>query len=247
MIRAFDYQGSALKLFSCCRYLFIVVTVVFLQACTTTAVDDTPPDIALSKALWKENRAILSTITDWKLKGKMAVKTGRKGGSATLKWNYLDEQQDIELYGPFGGGRVIIESDASGAVLRDTKGRVIEGETPDDVLYQRLGWQVPFNELQYWARGIPNETASKIKIDRLGRLKSLEQGNWMVEYQDYRKISVVSDGETLELEMPRKLLVSALPGTMEIYTDDGEYIGDELSVKIILKRWWNIQMSPSAT
>lgn len=189
-------------------------------------------------AKWEERRAALSTISSWSLRGKMGVRTGRKGGSATLKWDYGETEERIELYGPFGGGRVIINVDADGAVLRDTKGKRVVGESASDVLYQRLGWNVPFDHLSSWARGLPGEGATEIMIDGQGRLKSLVQDNWQVEYQRYETVS----GTAIEeLALPTKINVAALPGTMEVYADDGEYLGDELSVKVILKRWWEIE------
>jgi outer membrane lipoprotein LolB len=188
--------------------------------------------------LWNTREHQLSTINSWTLRGKMGVKTGSKGGSATLKWRYTRDTQDIELYGPFGGGRVLITVDRSGAELRDTKGRVIHGKTASEVLYTRLGWQVPFDYLSDWARGLPGEGASDLKWDNKGRLVHLIKDNWKVEYLDYRAVTSPVEGLTL----PAKLIVSALPGTMEIYSDKGEYLGDELNVKVILKRWWGIEI-----
>ena len=45
--------------------------------------------------------------------------------------------------------------------------------------------------------------------------------------------------------LPSKIAVSAIPGTMEVYSDRGEYLGDQLNVKVILKRWWEIDVDPS--
>ena len=171
----------------------------------------------------------------------MGVKTGPRGGSATLKWEYSSSNQEIELYGPFGGGRVIISVDAQGAFLRDTRGREIHGQTATEVLYRRLGWQVPFDHLSDWARGLPGDGATDIVIDGHGRLKRLIQDNWRVEFQEYE-----TQGDSLPgLSLPVRLRVTALPGTMEIYDDDGEYLGDELSVKVILKRWWEVERDRS--
>ncbi|MEM7196296.1 MAG: lipoprotein insertase outer membrane protein LolB [Pseudomonadota bacterium] len=222
----------------------LLAGLLILQGCasTQTAIPVEDTTIPLETALWQDNLARLSKVDKWNLKGKMAVKTGRKGGTATLNWAYNTENQDIELYGPFGGGRVIIAANDDGALLRDTRGREIRGDTPDDVLYQRLGWQVPFNEMVYWGRGIPSDGASDIEIDSNGRLKKLKQGNWQVEYQDYRPVVALADDQPVDLILPRKLTISAIPGTMEIYDDDGKYIGDDLSVKVILKRWWDISM-----
>ena len=190
---------------------------------------------------WGQVKNQLETITAWNLRGKMGVKTGPKGGSATLKWRYSESEQHIELYGPLGGGRVIIKVDADGAVLRDTKGSVIRGDTASEVLYQRLGWQVPFDHLSNWARGLAGPDATDVTIDAEGRLKRLVQDNWQVEYQGYRQVESGIPG----LKLPSKIAVSAIPGTMEVYSDRGEYLGDQLNVKVILKKWWEIDVDPS--
>lgn len=211
---------------------------VVLSGCASTG--PAPPSLSERESLqrWAERKADLSTISSWNLRGKMGVRTGPKGGSATLKWNYGDSSERIELYGPFGGGRVIIAVDPDGAVLRDTKGQRIVGESASDVLYQRLGWNVPFDHLASWARGLPGKGASEIRIDGQGRLKSLVQDNWRVQYLRYEPVDGTAIGD---LMLPTRIDIAALPGTMEIYSDDGEYLGDELSVKVILKRWWEIE------
>ena len=222
------------------RQVLLVLAVSVLSACATpTPMEEFTREEALAR--WETIRGELATIDHWSLKGKMGVRTGPKGGSATLKWRYAPDSQEIELYGPFGGGRVIINVDGSGAVLRDTKGRVIHGKSASEVLYRRLGWHVPFDHLADWARGLPGDGAREVVIDGTGRLRRMVQDNWRIEYQEYE-----SQGNTLPgFALPAKLQVSALPGTMEIYADDGEYLGDELNVKVILNRWWEIERNSS--
>ena len=201
---------------------------------TSCATVEPPPPAGDNdpKILWAAHKQQNHSISTWSLQGKIGVKSGTKGGSATLRWDYAGETQEIELYGPFGGGRVQITATPEGARLEDTKGRVITGSTPQEVLEARLGWHVPFDELVDWSRGLTGDNATRITIDPQGRLKSFEQGIWRVEYQEYRT--------TNNLVLPRKLQITSLPGNLEIYDDDGNYIGDELSVKVILKRWLDI-------
>ncbi len=218
------------------------VFAILLSSCATTSPErptSVLPQLTEQQKLdlWRDHERQLSTIQSWNLRAKMGVKTGPKGGSATLKWHYAIDKQDIELYGPFGGGRVIIKVDQDGAELRDTKGRVIQGDTASEVLYTRLGWHVPFDHLSDWARGLPGEGASDLELDNEGRLVRLIQDNWEVQYLGYRPV----EGSLEGLMLPTKLTVSALPGTIEVYSNKGKYLGDELNVKVILKRWWEIE------
>jgi len=222
------------------RILWVAAISFLISACATTQ-GPPPLEPSAARAQWEITKEQLRTVSSWRLRGKMGVKTGRKGGSATLKWDYSDQVQRIELYGPFGGGRVIINTDIDGAVLRDTKGKSIVGNSASEVLYQRLGWQVPFNQMADWARGLPGKSATDLKLDGQGRLKELKQDNWLVQYQNYKPFNT----GTLLVDLPTRLEISALPGTIEIYSDDGKYIGDDLSVKVLLKKWWEIEIDPT--
>ncbi len=151
----------------------------------------------------------------------------------TLNWSYAPTGQNIELYGPFGGGRILIESSPDSAVLRDARGQVIHGESAEQVLYERLGWHIPFDEMAMWSRGLPGEDASDLEINASGRLMSFNQGIWRVEYTQYQSI--------LEFSLPRKFTITSLPGEIEVFDGDGNYLGDELRVRAILKSWRDIQ------
>ncbi len=102
------------------------------------------PPAQETETLWRQHRAKMAGISRWRIKGRIAVKTGRKGGNATLLWAYRRDRQNIELYGPFGSGRVRIAAQPGRAVLKDTEGRIIEGASPAAALYARRGCGVPF-------------------------------------------------------------------------------------------------------
>ena len=212
--------------------IFAIVLIVILAGCTTIP-EHKPVSEEQRQQLWHQHQSINAQISSWSLKGKIGVKTGTKGGSATLNWSYAPADQNIELYGPFGGGRILIDASATSATLRDTEGHVINGESPEQVLYEQLGWHVPFDELEMWSRGLPGEGASNLKINGSGRLLSFNQGIWHVEYDQYRSV--------LKFTLPWRFTISSLPGEVEFFDDNGNYLGDELKVKVILKRWWDIK------
>ncbi len=211
--------------------LTLILAIIVIGGCVSTT--KSPVSEAKKNSLWQQQLLRNANLSAWTLKGKIGVNAGEgnKGGSATLKWSYQNDRQDIELYGPFGGGRVQISVTSDAAILKDTKGVVIEGLTASQVLYQRLGWRVPFSELMKWCRGLPDDDATDLVIDDYGRLKSFNQGIWHVEYQAYRSVG--------DLILPRKFTIISLPGSVEVY-DDGKHIGDTLRVKLIFKRWSNI-------
>lgn len=219
------------------RPLSAVLVLLLLAGCVPPAQIAPPRQEteapSLSRSLWQQHRAAMSAISAWQIKGKMAVNTGSKGGSVTLLWQHRRDHQKIDLYGPFGNGRIRIEARPGWAVLRDAGGRIIEGASAAETLYKRLGWRVPFAELHYWVRGIPHEGANEIVLDAAGRLKTLRQGNWLVEYSDYET--------TAGLDLPRRMEITAAPGSLEIHAPNGEYLGDELNVKVVIKRWQDIQ------
>ena len=83
--------------------------------------------------------------------------------------------------------------------------------------------------MRYWVLGIPEPGHGyEESIDDLGRLQTLRQSGWEIEFVDYRDF----EGR----ELPRKFLMTALPGSAHI-VDDQHNENDEVRVKIIIKRW----------
>lgn len=214
------------------------VAVLWLAGCAPRAVVAPTPEVDKA-ALWRQHQANMARIIGWDVKGKIAIKSGRKGDNATLVWDYRaaeETRQEIEIYGPFGSGRVRIAAAADKAVLRDGKGPAIEGETIAEVLYRRLGWRVPFAELQYWVRGLAAPGDADLTLDDGGRLRALQQGDWRVEYDGY----VAAGG----VQLPAQLTAAAAPGRFKFYDKDGEYLGDTLQVKVSLRRWREVEIAP---
>ncbi len=207
--------------------------IVFLSGCSTTAPlfpEEREGESAQDR--WAFQKANNQTISKWRLRGKLSVKAGTKGGASTLRWSYADTVQNIQLYGPLGGGRVIVDVEPGQAILKDSKGQIIQGISAEEVLYERLGWQVPFNELTLWSRGLPGNDSTKIEIDQDGLLKRLEHGIWEVEYHEYIRVD--------SFVLPRRLEILSKPGKIKTYDNKGNYIGDQLRLIVIINRWNDI-------
>ncbi|MGR3912970.1 MAG: lipoprotein insertase outer membrane protein LolB [Gammaproteobacteria bacterium] len=198
----------------------LLACAALLAGCATprpAAPPDAPPEV-----LWQQRMEKIAAISGWRIKGRIAFQSGDEGGSASLLWTRRREHQQIELYAPFGAGRMRIEAAPGRALLRDAAGDIIEADSADDALYQRLGWRVPFGALTHWARGLPGD-ASDFDLDAAGRLRALRQGRWQVRYREYARAGTIW--------LPRKLTITAT----------GEAGESALNVKILLQSWRDVR------
>lgn len=188
---------------------------------------------AAARAAWRRHRAAVAAIDGWNLKGRIAAQTGRKGGSATLLWERRRALQTIQLHGPFGGGRIRITVRPGYAELADARGRVTGGASAAAVLHERLGWRVPFAQLQRWVRGLPGAGATGVVVDGRGRVKRFVEGDWRVEYADYAAIG--------GLALPRRLSVTARPGRLANLAGDAAV--ERLHVRLVLNSWRDLDVA----
>jgi len=215
------------------RGVLICLTACLLPAGCATL--DTSGDGAESRpavnnsqqlGLWSKRQRTLSTITQWQLKGRMAVRTSDQSGTATVVWDRSNDRDELDIFGPFGSGHVKISADASGASLTDSKQTINRASSIRDLLYQEAGWPVPFGELKFWMLGAPVPAArAEWKLDDSGRLVWLRQSGWIISFSDYQD----RDG----IELPRKLRLEAQPGTASLNLPDGQ-TSNELVVKLVI-------------
>jgi outer membrane lipoprotein LolB len=221
-------KGGVIKLLLC---------VLLLNACAVhqSPLEDVDEQVNSETQLrWATHQKQVSSIDSWSIKGKIAVKADSKGGHASLRWDRREQSQHIELYGPLGGGRVVVDVDANGARLKDTKGGDIRGDSVAKLIEQRLGWPLPFDQLPAWLRGLPAKPGAKMEWDDQGRVIRMNDSGWQVSYPAYQAISFV-DGQ--QAQVPRQIELNALPGTLRVYDKKGEYLGENFFIRLIIKSW----------
>ncbi len=209
-----------------CRIAMVALVAAGLAAC---AVAPPRPAVSDPENTFEQYRDVMQAVDNWQAKGKLAVNTHKRGGTANMIWQRDGGNHNVNLSGPFGGGRVVLTKDASGANLLDSKKRVVRGHTAEEVLHRAAGWRVPFAAMQYWILGVPAPKISFTKtLDSYGRLQHLRQDGWDIEFLEYRTFS--------DRELPRKMVLTALPGTQHI-TDDELGENNRVKVKVIIKQW----------
>jgi len=182
------------------------------------------------RAAFNEHVREMRRVDEWELRGRLAVRTRKRGETISMVWRRDGRHEHyINLYGPMGAGRVILTEDRGGATLRDSEGKTYSDASPEELLYRVAGWRVPFESMQHWVLGATAPDSDyELKLDRWGRLSSLTQNGWKIRFEEYHYI----DGR----DMPRRLVMNALPGTQHIVGDES---GEDatIRVKALIRRW----------
>lgn len=164
-----------------------------------------------------ERIARLSTLTQWSMEGRIAVKQSSGGGQGRLSWQQAGNTTDIRLAGPLGAGAMNIhwvpeEVTVRGADL-DLQHRYSGEDAAEKFLAEQLGWSFPAGSIRYWLLGIPNPAYPyRQQFSISGELLSIQQLEWLVEYQRFALV----DGRSL----PAKLQVEGSDVRLRLVVDD---------------------------
>ena len=175
------------------RLSIIVLVAVLAAGCTGPPERPGAPRID-----WLERRDMLREIEEFRMEGRLALNTGRRGYSGTVSWEQNDDIVDFRFRGPFGFGGFRIHGDLDQLRVKTTAGEEFLLRDPELEMTERFGWSLPVHSMRYWILGVsdPGLPASEVP-DADGLLASIEQGGWFVQYDGYSE----SDG----LLLPRRL------------------------------------------
>jgi outer membrane lipoprotein LolB len=184
---------------------------------TRPATRQTPGEQQVD-ALREAHVQAVNQIVDWRVLGRFGVQTDDEGYHGRLDWRQRGALLDLILSGPFSSGGVRLRSTGDGGgdgiELSDSNGNTRRAGDADALLEQATGLQMPVAGLHYWVRGLPAPGAvQQSRFDDLGRLSSLKQGGWGIDYRVYTEVHGLS--------LPRKVFLER----------------DGLQVRLVVERW----------
>lgn len=204
-----------------------IITLVLccLGACTSLKkpmdMPITPqhPTITPSESLNKipvntKHQGQASTISSWNLSGAIAARNKNKSWTASISWRQEGvNRYQIRLFGPLGGGTVIIEKQGDVITYRDGPKKITSTDA-DKLLLTQTGVRLPVNSLYYWIRGIAAPGPVGSEQHQVGKaLSQLKQSGYTVTYSQY----TVVNGTTL----PAKIRLE----------------GHGVMIKMVIKHW----------
>jgi outer membrane lipoprotein LolB len=179
-----------LKIFQWAVFIAGLAGGFFLAGCSS--VPDTKPDQAGRSLLYEARLNDLSRAEQWAFEGRLAVNDGKDGGSGYLEWTNHGDSTSMNFHGALGRGAWRLETDDDGAVLELADGEVHRAASVSQLVESRLGWEFPVDALAWWVRACaaPGDWDRR-ELDDNGRLSTLSQFGWLIEYGNYRDIGGV--------------------------------------------------------
>jgi len=207
--------------------------VICLAAATLAGCASIPPQrppVADPELTWQTRQLELRPVNSWEINGRLAMRTAEEGWQATLRWVRKQERHNIDLMGPLGRGHLRLTQDRYGAELRDSDQHTYRDSSVQQLLQRATGWNVPLEGLNYWVLGLPVPDVPRTQnLDEWGRLKTLQQQGWGIEFLEYTR-----QGAN---ELPSKLFIKRQPSFIEAAHDDPDAAEATLEVRLVIDRW----------
>jgi outer membrane lipoprotein LolB len=190
------------------KYLLITTLLVAISGCKQV-----PQDIPkLSLAARTE---YLNNMHSWQANGKAGIRDKNQGQNVSIEWQQNGTNYNLHFFGPFGSGSIYLIGKPGKATLTTSDGHKYVGDDPETLVFENLGWELPFKGLIYWIKGqpAPHSAPSIKKYDQYNQLQVLQQDGWHIVYQSY--------GVYAPITLPEKMTLT-----------NGNYM-----VKLIINSW----------
>ena len=187
------------------------IVAVFLSACAKK------PDVSelLPTRTIAEREAALKAFKPWRALGSISLESVEDGKfNASFSWDVSDQGFDVKLFGPLGLQAVHLSEDNNGAQVTD-RNRTIRGRDASVLLASILGFDVPVNQMQNWAVGLPGD-AQQLERDDQGRLNNMvvvdNDTSWKVDFTRYtvienmylpERVAIEGDGVMINLSFKK--------------------------------------------
>ncbi len=135
---------------------------------------------------WQAHKQRISSLDAWQINGKVGIRAPKDSGSGTLFWLQRQDYYDIRLSGPLGRGAARLTGRPGEILLEVANQGRYQAASPEQLLQDQLGLNLPVSHLLWWIRGLPSpDSKSRLNLDGQSHLAQLSQAGWYVEYLSY--------------------------------------------------------------
>jgi outer membrane lipoprotein LolB len=186
-------------------YSWLLLTSLLLSSCVHQGASKSP----LISQDWTKHQAQVESITNWQATGKLGIKVPNDGGSANLHWQQQSRDYQIDLNGPFGQNKMIIDGKPGSVTLAEAGQAPQTAKTAEELIHKNTGWNIPVTQLAFWVRGLPAPDSKIIHFEpnAVGLIGELQQAGWKITYSDYTNVVRVNAPKAEEvITMPGRII-----------------------------------------
>jgi outer membrane lipoprotein LolB len=199
------------------KKLLVALMLMLLSGCASTTpashFTENGRPLGTHNMPWSKRQAQLASIDNWTAQGNIAAHSDQKGWNASFNWHQEANKYTLALFGPLGVDRTELTG-SPGQVTLTSGSRTITASSPEILLQQQTGWNLPVSDLYYWLRGLPAPKGHYARsFDMNNHIVHLRQDGWDIRYLRYLSINGV--------DLPDRLLL----------------INSTFQVRIVITQW----------
>lgn len=126
------------------------------------------------------------TSVDFELAGRLAARYQADSFTGNVTWKHARDADEMLISTPLGQGVARIARQGNAVVLATAEPREYRATDAEALTEQVLGFRVPLAGLADWVRARPStESPAQAEYAPDGRMRTLEQRGWKIEFQEY--------------------------------------------------------------
>ena len=181
------------------RMLRLVLLGTFLSNCAIA-----PP--ASENSDWSRQRDQLQKLNSWELRGRVNVRYDNESHTPRIIWLQQNVDYNIRLWGTFNAGATEIVG-RPGFVTMENDGQMLSANSPEELILEQLGYELPVSQLNYWIKGLPApDSEAQLVFNELNQLTTIQQADWTINLSDMRQYGALSLPRRVELTRPRNAI-----------------------------------------
>ncbi len=124
---------------------------------------------------------------EFELSARIATRYKEEAATGNVAWRHSADADEMLITSPVGSSIARVVRNGNEVVLTTAEPRDYRANDAEALTEQVLGFRIPLAGLTEWVRGraVEGPPATPVR-DAQGRLATLEQNGWKIEYQDYR-------------------------------------------------------------
>ncbi len=146
---------------------------------------------------------------EFDIAGRLGARYQSESFTGNLTWKHARDADELVISTPLGQGVARIARQGSAIVLATAEPREYRSTDAELITERVLGFRVPLAGLADWVRARPStESPAQAEYAPDGKLRTLAQSGWTIEYQDYEgarptRMRLVYPGIELRLAITR--------------------------------------------